>query len=246
MTDNTKRKGSKDGRSRPPHNARLAEHASFQDLLTKAANEPRAAEINGREIRLSRAERLFRLSIDRALDGSPRDLADILRRMIDTPALAASFREEITYYFHGSVADFLKTQTGRKFSMEKQDEKPERGYEVGYKKPPVDHQFKTGEKRKPRTRSGTGSTSRTELYWRILQERHRLPRGSKVVWMTKAELIVEKAFQLAEGGNPTLNRRLIDLLLVVEPNSDDQLGYKIEIDRDAPTDFYWRKNLIRP
>lgn len=130
--------------------------------------------------------------------------------------------------------------------MKKDDEDPTRGYEVGYKKPPVEHQFKKGEKRKPRKKPDAGAVSLTEIYWRILQERHRVPRGSKFVWMTKAELILEQAFQLAERGNPTLNRRLMDLLLVVDPKSEEQLGYRIESDRDAPTALFWRKELIRP
>lgn len=130
--------------------------------------------------------------------------------------------------------------------MEKDDENSLEGYAVGYKKPPVKHQFKKGEKRKPRTRGGLSSPSLTELYWRILQERLRVRRGSKFVWMTKAELVVEVAFQLAEQGNPTINRRLIDLLLVAEPTADDQLGYKIESDPDAPNNLFWRKTLVRP
>lgn len=105
MTDDTKRRGSKGGRKRPPHNVRRAEYQSFGDLLAKAADEPRAAEINDREVRLIRAELLFRLSIGRALNGSPSDVADVLQRMARNPKLAASFREEITYYHHGRIAD---------------------------------------------------------------------------------------------------------------------------------------------
>ena len=130
--------------------------------------------------------------------------------------------------------------------MDKDGENPTPNYVVGYGKPPVEYQFKKGEKRKARARSGSSSPSHTELYWQILQEPHRVTRGSKVVWMTKAELIVEIAFQLAEAGNRMLRRRLTDLLLAAESEASDQLGYKIESDPDAPTNFFWRKKLVRP
>ena len=105
MTDKSKLKGTKGGRKRPPHNATLAEHESFGDLLAKAAIELKSAEFNGHEVRLSRVELLFRQSIAGALDGSPIDVADVLQKMAKNPQLAASFREVITYYYHGAVAN---------------------------------------------------------------------------------------------------------------------------------------------
>ena len=103
MTAKSTPRGSAGGRRRPPHNTKLAEYESFGDLLSKAANAPRTAEIHGREFEMSRAARLFHLSIDRAVQGNPREVVDVIRRMAKNPNLAASFRIQLVAYAHGEL-----------------------------------------------------------------------------------------------------------------------------------------------
>lgn len=47
---------------------------------------------------------------------------------------------------------------------------------------------------------------------KILAEVHRVEINGKVCWYTKGRLLIMNAFKLAENGNPTLSRKLADLL----------------------------------
>ena len=85
--------------------------------------------------------------------------------------------------------------------------------DVGYKRPPVEHQFKPGNKPRPRKKRSTKRPSDLELVIKLLNEQQRVEIGGKVRWCTKARLLIMVAFKLAEKGNPTLSRALTDLLL---------------------------------
>lgn len=84
--------------------------------------------------------------------------------------------------------------------------------DVGYKRPPPEHRFKPGQKPPPRKKLRQANF--TETLTMILREENRLENGGKPRWMTTAALLVEKAYQLAEQGNPTLSRALVDYLAV--------------------------------
>jgi hypothetical protein len=94
--------------------------------------------------------------------------------------------------------------------------------DVGYKRPPVEHQFKRGRKPPPRKkRPASQNVSPTRIM--ILREEVRVDRGRKVHWMTNAALLVEVAFQLAEKGNPTVTRALVDYLMAGEPPPSQEI-----------------------
>jgi len=97
--------------------------------------------------------------------------------------------------------------------------------DVGYKRPPVETQFKKGQKPPPRKKREARPLSATETLMKILREERRLTRDGKVVWETNAALLIEVAFQLAEKGNPTLSRALTDALMA---------GDKPEVWSDQP------------
>ena len=54
----------------------------------------------------------------------------------------------------------------------------------------------------------------------ILKEEVRLMRDGAPYWFTNAALVIEKAFQLAEKGNPTLSRAMLDYLMAGEKPSN--------------------------
>lgn len=87
--------------------------------------------------------------------------------------------------------------------------------DVGYKRPPREHQFKAGQKPPPRKGKPSRRTV-TETLMMILKEEVRVMRDGAPYWFTNAALVIEKAFQLAEKGNPTLSRALVDYLLAGE------------------------------
>lgn len=92
-------------RNRKPHNARTSEYVSFNELLAQIANEPRAALIRNEQVVMSRSERLLRLMVDRALQGKVREVRMLLKLLAKSPALAATFREEIVMVISGDLAE---------------------------------------------------------------------------------------------------------------------------------------------
>lgn len=87
--------------------------------------------------------------------------------------------------------------------------------DVGYKRPPVEHRFSSDNQPKARKKQKEVAKPPTvvELIIKILDEEHRVEIGGKVHWHTKARLLLMTAFRLAENGNPTLSRALLDLFL---------------------------------
>lgn len=118
-------------------------------------------------------------------------------------------------------------------------------YEIGYGRPPKATQFKLGGKRPARKATKPSAKSQNDLFWAILQEPCRVKRNGKAIWMSKAALIVERAFALAEQGNATLRRLMIDLLLVPGPSGDPP-DFIFEVDENKPAGCGTYKRLIRP
>lgn len=99
----TKPKNSKP--SRKPHNARTIEYAAFPELLALIAAEPRTALIGDGQVSMPRSERLFRLILDRALQGNVRDVIKMLQLMAKYPAVAATFRDETVIVVSGAMCN---------------------------------------------------------------------------------------------------------------------------------------------
>ncbi len=89
--------------------------------------------------------------------------------------------------------------------------------EVGYKRPPKNHRFKKGEKPPPRKRKQKAKPeSPRKLLSRLLAEPRRGRVGRKVMWFSTGELLVRKAFEVADR-SPTIHRLLVDLQFQAEP-----------------------------
>ncbi len=110
--------------------------------------------------------------------------------------------------------------------------------DVGYKRPPVEHQFKAGQKPPPRKKHALVKVSTSKSLARILAEERRIMIGKKVRWLPNGHLLIEVAFQLAEKGNSTVARALAGYLLAgdgPEPLTNETL---VEHDRDGPAGVF--------
>jgi hypothetical protein len=103
-------------------------------------------------------------------------------------------------------------------------------YEVGYKRPPLHTRFKKNVA--PPSRKGKVQDPLGHVLWRILQERRRVVIGEKAQWLSVAERLVQKAFELGEQGNSTMNC-LLAKLLMPKP-ADDDVDVSILCDEEAP------------
>jgi hypothetical protein len=96
------------GRFKPgrrPHNAVIPTDGSLKDVVHRIANELHEVTINTKRQTITRKERVFRLTVDRASKGNVRDIVHILSIMAKHPELAASFRVETVYFFNGALAN---------------------------------------------------------------------------------------------------------------------------------------------
>ncbi len=105
--------------------------------------------------------------------------------------------------------------------------------DVGYKRPPIEHQFKPGHTRGRRKKRADKQESATQCLARILGEERRLKRGGKTVWCTNANLVVEIAFQLAEGGNAAVSRALADYMMAGDEPDQASDRSRTEYDPDG-------------
>ncbi|NTZ43288.1 hypothetical protein G7A66_09355 [Altererythrobacter sp. SALINAS58] len=108
--------------------------------------------------------------------------------------------------------------------MEQEPLQPGKRTDVGYKRPPREHQFKKGQKPPPRRRKEKSADSLrpSELLWGILQEERRVTQGGKVRWMSNSELLMHRAHELAQKGNPTIRRLLLDLMMAADPSANKE------------------------
>jgi hypothetical protein len=122
-------------------------------------------------------------------------------------------------------------------------EGPPKRTDVGYGRPPPETRFKPENKPAPRKKKAARSLSRRELFWTILQEQRRVVIDGKPKWMRTAEILVNKAFHLADAGNPTLNRLIGELLLDLdrEARSDREMPVIVDPHSDLPTGVYIRR-----
>ena len=119
-------------------------------------------------------------------------------------------------------------------------DEPVKRSDVRYKCPPVEHQFKKGQKPPPRKKKEkVGEVLMRETMRKILNEERRVVVGSKVRWLTCADLVIMRAWQEAEKGSPTLRREMVRLGFNSEAHMPEQAPLVVT-DPSAPgsaTDF---------
>lgn len=118
--------------------------------------------------------------------------------------------------------------------------------DVGYKRPPAEHQFKIGQKPPPRKARAQKPLKVSQSLARILAEERRIKRGGKAHWYPNGYLLIEVAFQLAEEGNSTVARALAEYLVASEQPDAPNNQPLFELDPDGPpgTRVYVRRVRI--
>ena len=86
--------------------------------------------------------------------------------------------------------------------------KPTNGGDVGYGRPPKEHQFKPGQSGNPRGRP-KGVPTFEDILAREARRPVKLQQGSKVIHMTKLDVLVRRVFQMALEGNLSAIRLLL-------------------------------------
>jgi hypothetical protein len=96
---------------------------------------------------------------------------------------------------------------------------------VGYKSPPVDHQFKPGHK--PKRRALRPEESIPELLSRLLNEGRPVEYEGKRRRMSKLQIIVQKLLEGSERGNQRL-QKVMDRYL---PKAEiEEMGPRVFVD----------------
>ena len=113
--------------------------------------------------------------------------------------------------------------------------KPAKRTDVGYGRPPVEHQFKRGQKPPPRKKRAERTLTVAQTLTKILGEERRLKRGGRPRWYSNGYLLVETAFRLAEGGNTSVSRALADYLMASDPPETLSDQPRVFADRDGET-----------
>ncbi len=112
----------------------------------------------------------------------------------------------------------------------------EKRSDVGYKRPPQEHQFRKGEKPPPRKKKeAIGQVPMSETFRKILDEPRRVIVGDKVRWLTVADLVMMRAWQEAEKGSASLSREMMRLSLSAEVPAPVQAPLVVT-DPSAPAD----------
>jgi hypothetical protein len=100
---------------------------------------------------------------------------------------------------------------------------PPKRTDVGYKRPPREHQFKKDGKPPPRkTKDPLREIPMSETLRKVLDEPRRVVVAGKVRWLTTADLVLMRAWQEAEKGSPSLRREMMRLSLSAEAPALEQ------------------------
>lgn len=91
---------------RRPHNA--GKRGTFRSVGERAraiGAEPKRVTLGGKEVVMSQSERLCRLIVEKAINGSVSDLKLLIRTMVDHPQIAASATDRWVMFLAGNDAE---------------------------------------------------------------------------------------------------------------------------------------------
>ena len=94
-------------------------------------------------------------------------------------------------------------------------------YEVGYRKPPRDTQFKKGQSGNPKGRPRGTKNLRTD-FLEELNERMTIREGSREVTLSKQRVFLKSLMSGAMKGSPAAIRSILDLAFRYLDPSDDE------------------------
>lgn len=96
-------------------------------------------------------------------------------------------------------------------------------YKVGYGKPPVETQFKPGETGNARGRPPKKPKSLEATAKHVLEEKVRVTKKGKTIYVTKARLLLEQVVNGALGGDKVMLRYALPLLKYVDAAPDIEI-----------------------
>ena len=105
--------------------------------------------------------------------------------------------------------------------------------DVGYRRPPIEHRFKKGQKPPPRKPKPVVEDDLDDMFWRVLQEPRRIMRGGKAKWVATSELLVRRAYHEAQKGSSTLSRLVNDQLLKAYKPEDEDAYEIVHLNEDG-------------
>lgn len=99
---------------------------------------------------------------------------------------------------------------------------PVKRSDVGYKRPPWEHQFTEENQPPPRKKDPLREVPMSETLRKVLDEPRRVVQNGKVRWLTSADLVLMRAWQEAEKGSASLSREMMRLSLSAEVPAPEQ------------------------
>ncbi len=100
---------------------------------------------------------------------------------------------------------------------------PVKRTDVGYKRPPWEHQFTEENQPPPRKKKDPlREIPMSETLRKVLDEPRRVVVGGKARWVTGADLVIMRAWQEAEKGSASLRREMMRLSLSAEVPAPEQ------------------------
>lgn len=128
------------------------------------------------------------------------------------------------------------------------DEEPEkseknRNYEVGYCRPPKQHQFRKGEPSPRRGKRGKGSRGLRTALQSAINERVAINENGKKKTLTKLEVTLKQVVNKAAGGDLKAAERVLELILRVlgsDGETDVRKDTNVEGDDDLLSEFLER------
>ncbi len=112
---------------------------------------------------------------------------------------------------------------------------PAKRSDVGYKRPPWEHQFTKENQPPPRKKDTLREVPMSETLRKVLDEPRRAVVGGKARWVTSADLVLMRAWQEAEKGSALLRREMMRLSLSAEIPAPEQAPLVVT-DSSAPAD----------
>jgi hypothetical protein len=113
---------------------------------------------------------------------------------------------------------------------------PVKRSDVGYKRPPWEHQFTKENQPPPRKKKDAlREIPMSETLRKVLDEPRRVVVGGKARWVTSADLVLMRAWQEAEKGSASLSREMMRLSLSAEVPAPVQAPLVVT-DPSAPAD----------
>jgi hypothetical protein len=97
-------------------------------------------------------------------------------------------------------------------------------YDVGYKKPPRQHQFKPGNqaaRRRGRSKKQEQTFSLAEILVKALRTKRKIKRGNEIITMEAGDIMCERLVQMMTAGTA---RDMLSIVALIQQHSPQMLA----------------------